>query len=417
MVKKEKILYITPVLLFPAAGGPALRVESSIKALSKICNLYVIARRSKYQTGGENAISFYKQFCEKLEFVPLERYRYPAYVFRKLIGLGRRIFRKSIDPINLYLVNIIDALFVIKYAKKHDIDIIWFSFGNISYDLIKIIKLLSPKLKLICDTDSVWSRFILRELPYETNPKRIKEIKLEGIKKQKEEIGWVRICDVTTAVSEVDANFYRALTNTPEKIMPFSNVIDFDKYVYNSEPINNFKKPAIFLAGTFYQNSPMEKATRWFIKDVFPKVKIEIPNAHLYVLGIGSDTTLKDIKDSSITITGLVDTVLPYLYNSSVSVVPLSFESGTRFKILEAAACGIPIVSTTLGAEGIPVTHEADILIADTSDEFANGVVKVIKDIDFAKSIAGECNKLVRENYSIEHLMREGEVILNSLKL
>jgi glycosyltransferase involved in cell wall biosynthesis len=113
----------------------------------------------------------------------------------------------------------------------------------------------------------------------------------------------------------------------------------------------------------------------------------------------------------------LVDTVLPYLYNSNVAIVPLSFESGTRFKILEAAACGIPIVSTTLGAEGIPVSHDIDILIADTSDEFANGVVRVIKDIDFAKSIAGECSKLVRQNYSIEHLMREGEVILNSLKL
>jgi glycosyltransferase involved in cell wall biosynthesis len=416
MDKKEKVLYITPVLLYPAAGGPALRVESSIKALSKICKLHIVVRRSKYQVGGEYSINYYKQYCENLEFVPFERYKYPAYIFRKFIGLGRRILRKSIDPINLHLVNLIDALFVINYAKKHGIDIIWFSFGNISYDIIKLIKFLSPKLKLICDTDSVWSRFILRELPYETNPKRIKEIQLEGLRKQKEELGWVKKCDVTTAVSEVDADFYKELTDTPEKIMPFSNVIDFDKYVNNLKPINGFKNPAIFVAGTFYHNSPMEKATRWFIQDVLPKIKIEIPEVHLYVLGIGSDITLIDIKDPAITVTGLVDTVLPYLYNSNVAIVPLSFESGTRFKILEAAACGIPIVSTTLGAEGIPVSHDIDILIADTPDEFANGVVRVMKDIDFAKSIASKCSKLVRQNYSIEHLMKEGEVILNSLK-
>jgi glycosyltransferase involved in cell wall biosynthesis len=416
MDKQEKVLYVTPVLLYPAAGGPALRVESSVKALSKICDLHIIARRSKYQTGGEVAIAFYKKLCNNLEFVPLERYNFPAYIFRKFIGLGRRILGRSIDPINLYPVNLIDAMFVINYAKKHSINIIWFSFGNISYDIIKLVKSLNPKLKLICDTDSVWSRFILRELPYEMDPKRKREIEEEGHKKQKEEIDWVKMCDVTTAVSEVDADFYRESTDSPEKIMPFSNVIDLDSYTYYQEPPAGFKKPAIFVAGTFYHNSPMEKATRWFIQDVFPIVKANVPEVHLYVIGIGSDTTLKDIDDPSITVTGLLDTVLPYLYNSDVSIVPLSFESGTRFKILEAAACGIPIVSTTLGAEGIPVTNEVDILIADSADDFAKGVVRVIKDKEFAKAIAGECNKLVKKHYSIEHLMREGLTILHSLK-
>jgi len=413
MDKQEKVLYVTPVLLYPAAGGPALRVESSVKALSKICDLHIIARRSKYQTGGNVAIEFYKKLCINLEFVPLERFNFPAYIFRKFIGLGRRLLRRPIDPINLYPVNLIDAIFVTNYAKKNDINIVWFSYGNISYDIIKQVKYLNPNLKLICDTDSVWSRFILRELPYEAAPRRRKQIEAEGLKKEKEENDWVRICDVTTAVSEVDADFYRKLTDSQEKIMPFSNVIDLDSYTVYREPPVGFVKPCIYVAGTFYHNSPMEKATRWFIVEVFHLIKVHVPYVHLYIIGIGSDTTLKDINNPSITVTGMLDTVLPYLYNSDVSIVPLSFESGTRFKILEAGACGIPIVSTTLGAEGIPVENGLNILIADQAEDFAMAVVKIIKDKAFAKEIAANCQILIENNYSIQHLMKEGKHILN----
>lgn len=412
---ENKILYVTPVLLFPAAGGPALRVESSIKALKDISELHIIARRSKFQTGGNQAIKFYQDNCTNLEFVLLERYRFIAYFFRKIIGLFKRILGKPIDPIDLNFVNYLDAWYIIRYAKKNRIKIIWFSFGNISFKLIRIVKILNPELKLVCDTDSVWSRFILRELPYEANIHRRKEIEAEGIRKQIEELEWVKICDITTAVSEVDADYYKGLTEFSDKVMPFSNVIDLSTYSISQLPPEEFNKPSIFLAGTFYHNSPMDKAARWFIGQVFHLVKKQIPNVHLYIIGIGSDSTLYDINDNSITITGLLDSVLPYLCNSNVSIVPLSFESGTRFKILEAAACGIPIVSTTLGAEGIPVTNEMDILIADTPDDFANGIIRIINDENFAKSLAHECKKLITKKYSIEHLKLEGLSILNKL--
>jgi glycosyltransferase involved in cell wall biosynthesis len=113
-----------------------------------------------------------------------------------------------------------------------------------------------------------------------------------------------------------------------------------------------------------------------------------------------------------VTITGALPSVLPYLGNASVAIVPLRFESGTRFKILEAGACGIAVVSTTLGAEGIPVKDGRDVLIADTPQEFAEAVIRVLQDREFAELLGRNLKALVSQGYSLDTLAREGEAIL-----
>jgi glycosyltransferase involved in cell wall biosynthesis len=114
-------------------------------------------------------------------------------------------------------------------------------------------------------------------------------------------------------------------------------------------------------------------------------------------------------------ITGKLESVLPYLCHVNVSLVPLRFESGTRFKILEAGACKIPVVSTTLGAEGIPVTNEYDILIADEPQEFAEAILKLIRDKALAEKISTNLHKLIQQKYSISSLVDEGKEIIDQI--
>ena len=128
-----------------------------------------------------------------------------------------------------------------------------------------------------------------------------------------------------------------------------------------------------------------------------------------------SDETLFDINAPGITVTGELPSVLPYLCHADVAVVPLRFESGTRFKILEAGACGIPVVSTTLGAEGLSVTHEKDILIADEPESFADAIISVITNHDVALEMAKNLRTLVHKKYSITSLTEEGRLILEYL--
>ena len=403
----QKILYTSPVLEYPAAGGPQLRVENSIKALSRISELYVVARQAECFIGGKRAVDFYKNICQEFFFAPsVSNLCYNKY-YRKIQRVYRRLFSSTL---------IQDAEFIVSLAQRKNIKVIWFGFGNISYDLIKEVKKISPSLKIVCDTDSVWSRFILRELPYEADSKRIKQIKSDGLKKELEEKEWVNVCDITTAVSTVDAEYYKDLAEDKSKIMLFSNVIDLSKYSMDVDMPSNFISPSIYLAGTFGPRSPMDKAARWFINNIFPLIKKDIQDIHFYIIGNGSKETLCDINESSISILGKVDSVLPYLRSIDVALVPLQFESGTRFKIMEAAACKKPIVSTTLGAEGIPVKDKIEILLADNEIDFANAVIKLIRDKALANFISENCYRLIEKFNSIDSLVLEGNKILKRLE-
>ena len=107
--------------------------------------------------------------------------------------------------------------------------------------------------------------------------------------------------------------------------------------------------------------------------------------------------------------------VLPYLKNAEVAVVPLRFESGTRFKIMEAGICNVPIVSTTLGAEGIPITNGQELIIADTPEDFARGIIEVITKPERAGYLTQNCRRLIEQQYSISTAAEEAQQILQSL--
>ena len=156
----------------------------------------------------------------------------------------------------------------------------------------------------------------------------------------------------------------------------------------------------------------MDTAARWMLQEVFPLVLKKHPNVHFYIVGRNSELGFGHMNGINITVTGRLESVLPYLCNTDVALVPLKFESGTRFKILEAGACKIPLVSTTLGAEGIPVVDGEHILIADNPKDFADAIVRLLEDKELANKLAENCLDLVREKYSVETLEIEAKAIL-----
>jgi len=397
-----KILYTTPILEYPAAGGPQLRIENSIKALSKICDLHILHQAS-YSSDTVNVTdTYFRQFSESYHTI----YRYPSNRFLRLAHrLIRRFSGFEYDR---------TANKVIKFIKKNKIEIVWFGYGNISYSLIKAVKEALPDVKVVCDTDSVWSRFVLRELPYAEGARKEK-IARDGALKEAEERAWVNLCEVTTAVSEVDAEYYRSISPEPARIKLFSNVIDIQNYSVIPTQPTNFKKPCIFLAGSFGPNSAMNMAANWVLDEVLPLFHQRYPELHFYIFGRNSDREFAHRANARVTVTGMLESVLPFLCYADVALVPLKFESGTRFKILEAGACRVPLVSTTLGAEGIPVVHDQDILIADDPADFAAAILRILDEPELGRRLAESCYKLVAANYSVEALVNEAEAILEYL--
>jgi glycosyltransferase involved in cell wall biosynthesis len=402
-----RVLFTTPILEHPAAGGPQLRIENSIKALSEVCELDIISRSSGAPDDVKRTCDYFEPFCNEYHVLPARNLNSR---FSRYLSFPEKIINRLFDTrLRKH------AQILLEHVDRRRVDVLWFGYGNISYPLIRLIKAKRPELKVVCDTDSVWSRFVLREAPYAKGIRKFRILQ-SGRKKEAEERAWVNLCDVTTAVSEVDAEYYRSVAADPGRIHVFSNVIDIKSYLTAPPPPPNFKKPSIYLAGSFgHYTSPMDTAARWMLEEVFPRILKKHPDLHFYIVGRGSELGFGHFNGPNVTVTGRLDSVLPYLCNADVALVPLMFESGTRFKILEAGACKIPIVSTTLGAEGIPVVDGRDILIADEPAEFADAIARILDDQVLGKQLAQNCFQLVTGRYSVEALTVEAKCILEYL--
>lgn len=148
---------------------------------------------------------------------------------------------------------------------------------------------------------------------------------------------------------------------------------------------------------------PNVDALVWFCREIFPKIQKNIPKVLLYIVGKSVDKSISNLEIAdTVFVTGFVDDVRPFYAKGTVFIVPLRSGGGMRLKILEAMAMGKAIVSTTIGAEGIRVTHGQDILLADDPASFADSVCLLLKDPDLRKQLGHNARKLVVSRYTWE---------------
>jgi glycosyltransferase involved in cell wall biosynthesis len=147
---------------------------------------------------------------------------------------------------------------------------------------------------------------------------------------------------------------------------------------------------------------PNIDAVQYFAEEIYPLIKKRRPNVRFAVVGRKPAESVKALtrKDSSIIVTGTVDDVRPWMDKARVMVVPLRAGGGTRIKIYEAMAQGTPVVSTSIGAEGLVVKNNENILIADNPEDFANATLKLLDNDTIAKEIAKNARELVEKNFS-----------------
>jgi glycosyltransferase involved in cell wall biosynthesis len=146
---------------------------------------------------------------------------------------------------------------------------------------------------------------------------------------------------------------------------------------------------------------PNEDAIRYYIEQILPLVRQSIPDASLTVVGRNPYPSLLEMskRDSLISVTGRVDDVRPYMERSAVYIVPLRIGGGTRLKIFEAMAMEKAIVSTSTGAEGLPVVDGNELKIADTPEAFAAAVVELLRKPELAKEMGHRAADIVRAKF------------------
>jgi hypothetical protein len=147
-------------------------------------------------------------------------------------------------------------------------------------------------------------------------------------------------------------------------------------------------------------------AAFWFAREIFPRIRSRVTEARLWLVGHDDQGHVRELHDGdSIIVTGRVDDVVPFVTRATVSVVPLRWGGGTRIKILESLALGTPVVSTTIGADGLDLVPGRDIVIADTPESFAESVSTLLGDRPHREALAAAGRRVVAARYTWEKII------------
>ena len=154
---------------------------------------------------------------------------------------------------------------------------------------------------------------------------------------------------------------------------------------------------------------PNEDAILWFADAILPRVRAAVPDVTLTVVGRHPPPRVRALADAGlgIEVTGSVPDVRPYMERAAAFVVPIRIGGGTRLKVYEAMAMEKPVISTPVGAEGLPVRDGIDALLAAEPDAFADAVVSVLRDPARARSLAAEGAALVRARYGWDRVAEQ----------
>ncbi len=206
---------------------------------------------------------------------------------------------------------------------------------------------------------------------------------------------WVcRQADLVATVSEQDrSQVARVVGKDRARLVP--NGVDTELIQPRQEDVET---DSMVFVGNM-QWPPNADGVEWFCREVLPVILRQHPKAKLYLVGHSPGPALQRLAGKSVVVTGTVPDVRPYVARAAVSVVPLRVGGGTRLKILEAMALARPVVSTSLGCQGLSATDGQNISIADTPDAFARSVGELLSSEEEGTRLGRAGREFVVANY------------------
>ncbi len=262
-----------------------------------------------------------------------------------------------------------------------------------------------PHLRLVIDLDDILSALFFSRLELPSSISQVRmflwELK-ELVRIYAFERGPLRAFDSVWVCSKIDSSRMAKRLGS-NRALVVENVVDAQRLAAldRQETL-----PALLFIGDF-NYSPNSEGAAFFVQKAWPLIRADVADAQLWLVGLNSQTAILQWNgQQGIAVTGAVASVLPYLERATISIAPIFTGSGTRLKILEAMGAGLPVVTTTVGAEGIEAEHGVELLIADTAEDFAKHCVELLQNPSLRHRLAEAGKRLVREKYDLAVMSR-----------
>jgi glycosyltransferase involved in cell wall biosynthesis len=387
-----KILFLTPQLPYPPRQGTALRNFHLIEALASRQAVSVLTFLEPDQPADPSKWGPLPELCHGVVPVPIP----PRSHARRLRDL--LLTRQPDMALRLWSEAFADQL--ADWLKSEHFDVVQIEGIELAAYL-PLVEQTAPGALVVFDDHN--AEYVLQRRAFETDlglPRRWHAAAysfLQWRRLRRFEATTCRRAGQVIAVSGADrAALERLVPGLQVEVIP--NCIDTAAY---RQPYGGPKVPAFTVLFTGKMDfRPNVDAALWFGQDVWPLVRAGHPGATWGIVGKAPHPRLDVLRDDpSITLVGEVPEMRPYLAAAELYVIPLRMGGGTRFKLLEAMAAGSPIVSTTVGAEGVPVQTGQELLVADSAADFAAAVLRLLHDPSLGRQLSTAARKLVTERF------------------
>jgi glycosyltransferase involved in cell wall biosynthesis len=383
-----RVLVLTELLPYPLVSGARIRAYYVLRHLAS-CHQVTLLSFVRTEDRPEY-VAHLSEFLEGVHTVPIQR-SWPRNARAALVSLltGRPaiIAREEIGAMQRKVAELLAAA---PFDMVHADQIPMAQYGLLAQD---------GKVKRLLDQHNATFLIVARLARNERRWWRRLLLLREAQTFVRYEVDVCPRFDHVTFVTEEDRQ--ALLAHMPDRALEArSTVIPICVDTEAAPPV--IPEPAPFRVthvGTMYW-PPNIEGILWFWEEVWPWVRARAPNVRLTLIGKGPPAQLRALDARpDVDVLGYVEDLTSYLAETAVFVVPLHAAGGMRVKIVDAWCWGVPIVSTTIGAEGITVREDENILIADAPDQFAGSVVKVLDDPDLQAQLRANGRRWVEEQY------------------
>lgn len=393
------ILFLTQILPYPPTSGPKVKTWHVLRYLCQ--KGHDVTLVSFVRPEEEQHIPALREICKGVHAVPIQRsriadafYVVQSYLTGRPFLVERDDLRPMQDTVN-------------QLVRENDFQFIHADQLTMVQFAIRGASLLPGKRpKVIFDAhNAVWTivermkenaHYLLK--PFLTvEAKRVKQYEGELL----------RMVDHVLTVTDIDRNLLQEALNYSKprennhvssiKVIPIA--VDTEKL----QPIKRrTDSKNIVTLGTLHY-PPNADGIRWFLNEVFPLVREHVPDATLTIIGQNPPQDFIELAERNpgvIKVTGYVDDLRPYLEESALMVVPVRAGGGMRVRILEAFSYAMPVVTTTVGLEGISGMPEHDVLVADTPVDFAYRTLELLDNPSLQEKLSTNGRELVTKCYN-----------------
>ncbi|MEO6183910.1 MAG: glycosyltransferase family 4 protein [Verrucomicrobiota bacterium] len=389
-----KLLVFYPYIPWPLNRGTYHRTFHLLRELARIHEVDLVALAENGE--GIEHKPVFEKFCHRVEFISFHHPEWQKLFPTRLLNpLPPNVAHWTMPHVEQALDKILAAG---RYDAVHACDIV----------LAQYFMRKHRHIPLVIDRSRVDLQFQLMEHNRMNFSWRTKLLRGEGyLKLWLFERAVARRATVEMVCGPDDETFLRRYVKKKMPISVLVNGVDLNYFRPDASDDPRSAKPSLIFCGAMDYN-PNIDALRWYFQEIHEPLRKLIPDLEVLIVGKQpASEVLAYGKNSNVIVTGGVPDVRPFYRRAWLQIVPLRIGGGTRLKIVESLAMGTPVVSTSIGAQGLNLRHGQEILLADRSEDFVRETARALRDLELRNNLERAGLDTARARFSWTMLGRQ----------